>query len=236
MYVTRHSNTDDSAQAPRGKLPIWSWRHAIAETDVPPLTKLLCYTLSLDLSDAGKFTRVGVAELCRLSGMSERSVTTHAANAETAGLVTIERVRNQAGHVTGTRYYPRFPGHVELSLGLPADFAGRGKTGEKPVSLDASPAGPRRKICGQSIDTFPRTSPIKEGESTASGKTAHGESGALDAQISQAPAAPCGALDGQISSEDNEAARRAECAALLRKAAINVRAFSDPVPPRRRYA
>jgi len=35
------------------KKPIWSWRRAIAETDAPPLTKLLCYTFALDLSDSG---------------------------------------------------------------------------------------------------------------------------------------------------------------------------------------
>ena len=168
------------------KKPIWSWRRAIAETDAPPLTKLLCYTFALDLSDSGKFTRTSIAELCRLTGLSERSIGTHIANAVTAQLLTFDRVRNTAGHVIGTHYFPRFPDRFELakdaretSENQDAYSASRA---EMDKSLDAYSAVPKRISCVHSIDTSPNTSPIKEARRRASAtRTAANATGEADA-------------------------------------------------------
>lgn len=121
------------------KIPIWSWRHAIMKTNAPQAAKHLCHVIACDLSDTGKFTRLSVAELSDATGISERSISRNIAEAEAAGLLTIERVRDDKGHVIGTRYHPKFPANFELAT-LSANLADRSEN-EKPIGQNCIPIG-----------------------------------------------------------------------------------------------
>ena len=105
------------------KAPVWSWRDAIRQTDVPPLTKLVCMMIACYLSDAGKGWRITVEELMRDTGMGNKAVARHLANAQRAGLLAIVRHHDGKGYRTATEYQPRFPYGAELSQ-QPAELGG----------------------------------------------------------------------------------------------------------------
>lgn len=136
------------------KKHVWTWRQAVAESDVSTHTKALCWTLALDLSDAGRYVQISVKEIMRLSGMSNRSVATHVEKAVEAGLlVEPERRYDSKGHVIATRYRLRFPDHMELSrepsetldeLGSPggkSQSEGGSSRAKADASLSEPPAG-----------------------------------------------------------------------------------------------
>lgn len=143
--------------------PVWTWRHAIAEADVPSLTKLLCYTVALRLTDCGQYVRISVAEICRLSKMSERSVAGHVQIAAGAGLMSVTRLHNRAGHVIGTDYYPKFPNGAVLDY-KPAretlDYPPAESAVREPKPTRSTPE-PNRRSCGSIKDNSPNK--FKEG-------------------------------------------------------------------------
>ena len=155
-----------SGAGERKKTPIWSWRQAIAEANVPTGTKALCWALALDLSDCGRYTVVPVEEIARMTSMSLRSVNVHAQAAKDAGLIAIERIRDKGGHVIGTRYYPRFPDNVELAKSqaesLSAESALRDKTSDYDKSLNADSASLNADSALSIKKPFLRTFPQKK--------------------------------------------------------------------------
>lgn len=178
------------------KIPIWSWRHAIMKSKASAAARHLCHVIACDLSDTGKFTRLSVAELCEKTGMSERSISRHIADAEAAGLLRIERVHDAQGHVCGTRYYPQFPDDMTLATepaeDLSANLADRGKPAAKAVRLSAKKDKPIGQIGGTDKETFPSTFPIKK---------------------TRAPATPA-------ATDDDERRKRAVAAARLVSASL----------------
>ena len=96
------------------KIPVWSWRDAIAKTAAPPLTKLVCHTIANHLSDAGQAWRVSVSDIIAESGLTNKTVAAHIANAVAVGLLAMTRTRNAKGHITGTLYQACFPYNTTL--------------------------------------------------------------------------------------------------------------------------
>jgi hypothetical protein len=93
-----------------GKVPVWTWREAIRKAPVPALTKHICNCIANYVSDVGEGAFPGVETLMKDSGMSNRSVATHLANAEGAGLLKIDRTEvGTDGRFKRSTYYPRFP-------------------------------------------------------------------------------------------------------------------------------
>jgi hypothetical protein len=91
------------------KIPVWEWTAAIAMTPVPPSTKLICFVIARHLSDAAKGWRISIEQLMQETGLSNRAVALHIKKAVGAGLLTIRREHNSAGHRVGTTYTPAFP-------------------------------------------------------------------------------------------------------------------------------
>lgn len=201
------------------KIPIWSWRHAIMKTDAAQATKHLCHVIACDLSDTGKFTRLSVAELSDAAGISKRSISRHIAEAEAAGLLKVERVRDDKGHVVGTRYYPKFPVNFELAT-LPAKLADR----EKPTRQNRIPTSQ----FGCSIET-PSLRPLKKEarERACEAPTAHDAAGVAGRGEAVAP-------NYAPPSEPDEDAARAARVATLKGLANGLRAGLAGHPPPRR--
>lgn len=124
----------------RATTPVWTWRDAIAQADIKPLTKLVLYTLANHMNDRGQVCWPSVETLMEQTGLSNRSVATHLALAVAAGFLEIERKHNDKGHRYRTWYTPCFPEQFELArkathFPQPED--------EKTLS---EPASPRRRL------------------------------------------------------------------------------------------
>lgn len=96
-------------------IPVWTWRDAIRQAQIAPLTKLVCYTIANYLSDAGKGYSIDVASIIDESGLSNRSVATHIQLAIDAGLLHVERQKDDGGRYRWSHYRPQFPGECELA-------------------------------------------------------------------------------------------------------------------------
>ncbi len=106
------------------KIPVWSWRQAVAKTNVPTLTKALCWGIANYLSDAGKGAWPSLDTLIADTGMSERSITGHLRKAEKAGLLVTHRKRLENGTLGARTFHPRFPKHTVLASEVSGDAGG----------------------------------------------------------------------------------------------------------------
>lgn len=135
------------------KIPVWSWRHAVAKTNVPTLTKALCWAIGNYLSDAGKGCWPSMGALVADTGMCERSITTHLKTAAAAGLLQVRRIRNDKGHLGPYTYHPCFPKTVEFQTDIPPSEGGilegsdPGAPDAPRESLGALGSEPRRTTC-----------------------------------------------------------------------------------------
>ena len=75
-----------------GLKPLFSWRSAIADSDLPPTTRHVALALSLYMSERGDSAFPGAGRLTRDTGLSERAIRDHLGRLERAGwLLCIER-------------------------------------------------------------------------------------------------------------------------------------------------
>lgn len=128
------------------KIPVWSWTDAVAKSDVPPLTKLVCLNIARYLSSVGKGWRITVEQMASDTGMGDRAIRIHLGKAKKAGLIAIVRHHDGKGYRTATEYRPRFPDGVVLDgqpaeCALPAPDAGRAICGENVAYRHVDPVG-----------------------------------------------------------------------------------------------
>jgi hypothetical protein len=57
--------------------PLFSWRGAICDSGLPPITRLVAFTLSLHMNERGGSCYPGIALLARESGLAESTVREH---------------------------------------------------------------------------------------------------------------------------------------------------------------
>lgn len=152
------------------RIPVWSWRQAVAKTDVPTLTKALCWCIANYLSDAGKGAWPSLGRLVRESGMSERSIQTHLGLAEKAGLLVVRRKRLENGTLGARVFHPIFPPHTELVSHVPIEdggievqppapsAGGPPALGAKPPARGSEPPAPsagQEKVSKRELSTTP---------------------------------------------------------------------------------
>lgn len=105
---------DENAETSDGMVPVWTWRDAIRRAKVPPLTKLVCYTLSSYLNDVGACCWPSVKRLMEETGLGNKALAAHLKNACDAGLLHIRRERSKDGRMSKNFYHPRFPDNARL--------------------------------------------------------------------------------------------------------------------------
>lgn len=154
-----------------GKIPVWSWRQAVAKTKVPTLTKALCWAIANYLSDAGKGAWPSLKTLIDDTGMSERSITEHLRKAETARLLITHRERYPNGTLGPRKFHPRFPPHTVLASDVPPEAGGIAVNDEKPPapssgSPPAAGAEPPAPSAGQENISTRELSKKKKGGAT----------------------------------------------------------------------
>ncbi|RWD65509.1 MAG: helix-turn-helix domain-containing protein [Mesorhizobium sp.] len=69
----------------------WSWRHAIIASDLEATTRHVLLTISCFMNDIGGGCYPTTKQLEQATGLSERSVCTHIAKAESAGWLTVTK-------------------------------------------------------------------------------------------------------------------------------------------------
>ncbi|TGQ01419.1 MULTISPECIES: helix-turn-helix domain-containing protein [unclassified Mesorhizobium] len=69
----------------------WSWRHAIISSGLEPTTRHVLLTISCFMNDLGGGCYPTTKQLEQATGLSERSVCTHIARAESAGWLTVTK-------------------------------------------------------------------------------------------------------------------------------------------------
>lgn len=97
------------------QIPVWTWRDAVRQSGVPPLTKLVCYSIANYLADVGAGCFPSVKTLMADTGLSNKSIAAHLAHAQEAGLLIIERRTGRDGRRQLTHYLPRFPSNATLA-------------------------------------------------------------------------------------------------------------------------
>ncbi len=70
-------------------MKVWSWRYVILRTQLEPSTKLLLLALSTYMNDHGEGCYPSVEQICKDTGLSERTVFYHLKKAELEGLLII---------------------------------------------------------------------------------------------------------------------------------------------------
>lgn len=96
-------------------MKIWSWRQAIEFSNLPPLTKLLLYTMANYMNEHGDWCFPSVATMAKGCTMDERSVYRHLKNAESAGFIE-KRKRQVKGQKWASNEYKAVMPHVQSSI------------------------------------------------------------------------------------------------------------------------
>jgi Helix-turn-helix domain len=123
--------------------PVWTWRSAIREADVPSLTKLVCLVIADYLNDASDRCWPSVKRLMHETGLSNRSMSTHLQNAVEAGLLAMERRVGKNGRFEGTVYRPRIPAETVPPREPPSRDTNRVKLLHSDWPREAASPGPR---------------------------------------------------------------------------------------------
>jgi len=126
--------THKSEQSSPRRKPVWSWQHTVLETDVSPSCKLLLLVIANHLSNLGEYAWPSRERLCKLSGLSERTLSRAFLEARDAGLLDCRRHRDKNGHLGAYRYYPCFPDNDRLPHQISEERQGTEATEEEVAS------------------------------------------------------------------------------------------------------
>tara|TARA_R110002020_G_scaffold471284_1_gene698239 strand:- start:30331 stop:31551 length:1221 start_codon:yes stop_codon:yes gene_type:complete len=107
-----HDATNASSRA-------WSWRHAIAKSGLPPITRLVLHTLGLKMDATGGSCYPPISELVDLTGLDKKTVLKHLDVAEQNGWIEVSQHGFRGQKWKRNEYVARWPGR-DLT-GAPAD-------------------------------------------------------------------------------------------------------------------
>jgi len=149
--ATNGSNSPRSSRGKGagGKKKLHQWAKAINEAKVSAVTKSVCKALAYYLSNDSfeKGWPVTIKQLMADTGWSNRTVITHLAKAEEAGLIRKRLCADAAGHRSATRYYPTFP---EVCLSEPGALRDTPGLSEPHASLSERASQQKREALGSS--------------------------------------------------------------------------------------
>ena len=88
---------------------IFSWRHAIVESDLPSTTRHVLLTLSLHMNDVGESCFPSIERIAKETGLSRMSVITHLHKARDAGWIKIGNHGFRGQRWRANEYFCNFP-------------------------------------------------------------------------------------------------------------------------------
>lgn len=151
-------------------MKIWSWRHAVAQAKLEPMTKLVLYTLANYMNETGGGCYPSLDTLQAESGMARATVVKHLDLAEAAGFIT-RRKHGYAGQKWArNEYRATYPKGTELAdngtLELSAEKGS--SAGEPPLPEGSSTD--TIKAVQQVNSNSPGNSPVSDSIESADGK------------------------------------------------------------------
>lgn len=147
--------------------PLFSWRHAIIQSDLPPTTRHLLLTLSVHMTDAGESCFPSTETLARETGLSKKAVIKHIRVARDAGWLRVGVAG--LGRLSDNRQWKRH----EYMVAFPIRER-RSEEEENPEG--GEPSSPASETPPGKPETTVATGPAGEGgeRSTPASKTAEG--------------------------------------------------------------
>ncbi|BCH65849.1 helix-turn-helix domain-containing protein [Agrobacterium vitis] len=106
----------------------WSWRHAVAKSGLPPITRLVLHTLGLKMDATGGSCYPPVSELVELSGLDKKTILKHLDLAEQAGWIEVTQHGFRGQKWKRNEYIARWPGR-DLAGHAAAGFVANAQAG-----------------------------------------------------------------------------------------------------------
>lgn len=170
----------------------WTWRHAIAKSDLPAATKHVLLTISLYMNDMGKGCYPTQKDLAEDTSLSERAVRKHIDIAVQAGWITRREHGFRGQKWRNHEYEPRWPErqdvdsenqHVEKGAAPRSSPSAKGaEPNDKKVRHHVPPKVPvpsksslRSESARDRFDDFEKTYPKPMGSGRSRAKRAFGK-------------------------------------------------------------
>lgn len=158
----------------------WRWLQAIAASDLPSTSRLVCHTLALHMDSLGANCYPGIGTICSESGLGRTAVCRHLDSLEGSGWIGRERDPRPSGAWGRTTYRPVIPAkHVvreenDGSADVVREENDPASEGEGVVPLAGGVVPLANE--GRSSETPPRRSP-RERETEETDRETDGETG-----------------------------------------------------------
>lgn len=99
----------------------WSWRHAFAQSALPPTTKHVLHTLGMFMNEFGEGCYPSVADICRYSGLDKKTVIKHLATARDEGWIAVSQHGYRGQRWKRQEYTARWPERDLVASCAPVD-------------------------------------------------------------------------------------------------------------------
>jgi hypothetical protein len=155
--------------------PLFSWRHAIIQSDLPPTTRHLLLTLSVHMTDAGESCFPSTETLARETGLSKKAVIKHIRVARDSGWLRVGVAG--LGRLSDNRQWKRHEYMVAFPIQERRSDEDENHEGGVPSSpaSESAPGKPATTVAtGAAEDGGERGSPASK---TAEGGEPHSEGG-----------------------------------------------------------
>lgn len=104
----------------------WSWRHAVAKSGLPPLTRFVLHTLGLYMDSTGGSCFPSVADLVSDTGLDKKTVLKHLETAKERGWINVSKHGYAGQRWKRNEYSARWPGRDLVGTSLVAHDEGGG--------------------------------------------------------------------------------------------------------------
>jgi len=95
-------------------MQVWDWRHAIEQSSLKPLTKLLLYTLANYMNSHGNGCYPSVTTLSKSTGLKNRAIYNHIKLAVSAGFLVRNKRRITGKEWAANEYQAAYPSNATL--------------------------------------------------------------------------------------------------------------------------
>jgi hypothetical protein len=138
---------------------VWSWGQAIQQSELAPLTKLVCLNLYLYVNDLGQGAFPSLTRQAKDTGLARSTLIKHLKAAEEAGYLTV--IRKATGEYWAhNRYLPTFPDNVDVFR--------KAIISESGSPLEPSQFASRTKLVRELDSNYPYNYPYKKYDSNIS--------------------------------------------------------------------
>lgn len=110
-------------------IKVWSWRSLIEQAALPPMTKLVLYTLANHMNEHGKGAFPSILTIGAACGLKERAVYKHIAIAERNGFLKRDKLGKGGKQWASNAYEASYPQGMHSDAGLHEGASQRSENG-----------------------------------------------------------------------------------------------------------